>query len=393
MDRDTEAPDRTLARDVEAVRSVLGSLDADLVPLSVLGQSPMAVVLQARDKTLPRLVAVKVLSAEMTKSSRARARFMREAESAAKLSHRNIIQILRVGETDRGVPYLVMPFIEGTTLEDRIAAVGPFSALEAARTLLAVGSALASAHAAGIVHRDVKASNVLRDERTGNVVLMDFGVAGVLESGEGTIERLTKTGEILGYPEYATTEYTPGQRITDRTDIYGLGLLALTLINGHPVPGNDRVKIERELALARGRAPELVEHVERWLAAKPERRPTAEDVCRRLHEAMQPSPKGRLYSKLQKRRIPEVVAGSAAVGWVSLEVVDQLVNQDLLGALSYRVTLSTVIATVAAVWVAAWFHGEKGPQEIRRSEVAILALIAAGWLTAVTLLIVLDMRS
>lgn len=210
-------------------------LEAGLVVSRLIGRGATGAVYLAREPSLKRLVAVKVLDADLAKSPNARARFEREAQSAARISHPNVATVHRVGTTEDNRPYLVMQYVKGGTLADRMKALGPLPPDEVRALLAEAAAALAAAHAAGVIHRDVRPSNLLYEEKSGRTYLADFGVAGVLESGTDEIVRLTRTGELLGNVEYISPEQARGDEVDDRSDIYGLGMLGRALLFGHPL--------------------------------------------------------------------------------------------------------------------------------------------------------------
>ncbi|MFV0134142.1 serine/threonine-protein kinase [Streptomyces sp. HMX87] len=201
-----------------------------------LGSGGMGVVWRATDQLLGRQVAVKALPLDVplsplrdprsaAEARRRRDRTLREARAVARLSHPNIIVVHDVVEDD-GRPYIVMELIDGGSLADRIAAYGPVDAAEAARIGIALLGALRTAHAAGVLHRDVKPSNVLV-AGDGRVVLTDFGVAQV----EGTTT-LTETGSFVGSPEYTAPERMAGTGTGPESDLWSLGALLCAALSG-----------------------------------------------------------------------------------------------------------------------------------------------------------------
>jgi eukaryotic-like serine/threonine-protein kinase len=187
----------------------------------------MGEILLAKDTVLGREVAIKVLDERFARDGQIRARFKREALTAAKLSgHPNIVTIFDVGEAD-GQPFIVMEYIGGGTIADR-AREGPVEAEEALAWLGQAASALDEAHAAGIVHRDVKPANLLLDER-GNVHVADFGIARVADESTAG---MTAAGTILGTAGYLSPEQAQGQPAGPASDVYALGIVAYELLTG-----------------------------------------------------------------------------------------------------------------------------------------------------------------
>ena len=188
----------------------------------------MGTVWEARDETLERPMAVKVLNEGLADDPRFAERFRREARSAAGLSHPNIAGVFDYGEDD-GRPYIVMELIDGEDLAERLARVGQLDPQQAATIGAEVATALAHAHGAGIVHRDVKPANVMLT-REGEVKVTDFGIAAPLEGSTG----LTMTGSVMGTSRYISPEQAAGERATPASDVYSLGVVLYETLAGAP---------------------------------------------------------------------------------------------------------------------------------------------------------------
>ncbi|HEY0930587.1 MAG TPA: serine/threonine-protein kinase [Gemmatimonas sp.] len=196
----------------------------------LLGQGGMGAVFRAHDEALDRPVAIKVVSPDMAASAELRQRFVMESRTVARLRHPNIVAVYAAGESD-GLLYFVMEFVPGESLRDRLTREGKISEADAVPILRDMGLALDYAHAAGVVHRDVKPENVLLDRETGRAMLTDFGVARALQSNV----QLTGAGFVLGSPRYMSPEQAGGeQNIDGRSDLYSLGLIAVEMITGTP---------------------------------------------------------------------------------------------------------------------------------------------------------------
>ena len=182
--------------------------------LEVLGQGGMGVVLKARDPALDRTVAIKVLTPALAHAATARRRFAREARAAAAVGHEHIVAIHAVDEF-RGLPYLVMQYIPGRSLQERLDASGPLEVKEILRIGTQAARALAAAHAQGVVHRDIKPANILLENCVERVKLTDFGLARAIDDAS-----LTQSGVIAGTPQYMAPEQARGEPVDARADLF-----------------------------------------------------------------------------------------------------------------------------------------------------------------------------
>jgi serine/threonine-protein kinase len=209
-------------------RSLIGAVLSGRYRLeSKLGSGGMSTVYLARDETLERWIAVKVMHREISDQPDQIERFRREARAVAQLSHPNVVAVIDAGE-DGGYPYIVFEYVQGETLKQRIDRLGRLPVDEAAAYGIEIGRGLAAAHGRRLVHRDVKPQNVLIDPE-GRAKVTDFGIARSLES-----DGLTKTGRVLGTTDYVSPEQAMGQEVDDRTDIYSLGVLLYEMLTGEP---------------------------------------------------------------------------------------------------------------------------------------------------------------
>ena len=192
-----------------------------------LGRGGMGIVYLARDVQLDRDVAIKVLPTQMARTAESRERFVREARTAAGLSHPNIVPIHRVGEAG-GFVFFVMSYVEGETLGERLRARGPLPPADTMRIMREVAWALAYAHGRGIVHRDVKPDNILLEAGTGRALVTDFGIAHV-----GAQDRpITDPGKIMGTAHFMSPEQAASGPVDGRSDIYGLGVVGYLAVSG-----------------------------------------------------------------------------------------------------------------------------------------------------------------
>ena len=192
-----------------------------------LGRGGMGIVYLARDVPLDRVVAIKVLPSHLAHSAASRERFVREARTAAALSHPHIVPIHRVGEAG-GFVFFVMSYVEGETLGERLRTRGPLPPAEAARVLREVAWALAYAHGRGIVHRDIKPDNVLLEAGTGRALVTDFGIAW----GGDSAGPATDPGKVTGTAHFMSPEQAANGPLDGRSDIYALGVVGYLAVSG-----------------------------------------------------------------------------------------------------------------------------------------------------------------
>jgi eukaryotic-like serine/threonine-protein kinase len=190
-----------------------------------LGSGGMSTVYLARDETLDRPVAVKVMHREMSEQEDQLQRFRQEARAVAKLTHPNVVSVIDAGE-DGGHPYIVFEYVKGETLKQRIGRVGALDTQEAIAYAIEVARGLSVAHARNMVHRDIKPQNVLIDEE-GRAKLTDFGISRQLEQ-----DGVTATGRVLGTTDYVAPEQAMGKGVDPRSDIYSLGVVLYEMLIG-----------------------------------------------------------------------------------------------------------------------------------------------------------------
>jgi serine/threonine protein kinase len=197
----------------------------------------MSTVYRAMDETLERQVAVKLMNREVASDSDQLERFRREARAVAQLSHPHVVGVIDAGEDD-GRPYIVLEYVEGETLKDRIRRLGRLPITEAVAYAIEIARALGAAHARHIVHRDVKPQNVLIDHE-GSAKVTDFGIARTLEE-----EGLTADGRVLGTTDYVSPEQALGQDVTGQSDFYSLGVVLYEMLTGEvPFTGESQVAV------------------------------------------------------------------------------------------------------------------------------------------------------
>jgi serine/threonine protein kinase len=231
------AADQLATDDVNEVDLVRQELREEYDVLEELGRGGMAIVFRARERQLEREVAIKVLPFSLAFDREFVERFQREARTAARLEHPNIIPIYRVGRSGR-VIYFIMKFLRGKPLTSELAARGTLPPAEIRRILSEVARALAYAHKHDIVHRDIKPDNIMFDDH-GQAVVTDFGIAKAASGG-----KLTGTGMSIGTPHYMSPEQAKAQALDGRSDIYSLGVVAYQcLVGSVPFDGEDSFSI------------------------------------------------------------------------------------------------------------------------------------------------------
>jgi len=218
---------------------LVGSIIADRYHvLKKLGEGGMGTVYLAEHVKMGRKSAVKVMNPGMVNDADAISRFNREAANASKISHTNVASVYDFGETPDGLIYLAMEFVEGPALTKVIEEAGSLPPIRAADIARQAAEALAVAHDMGIVHRDLKPDNImLAKNRDGSdcVKVVDFGIA---KAANNEAQKVTRTGLVVGTPEYMSPEQLAGDKLDGRSDIYSLGLVAFAMMTGKlPFPG------------------------------------------------------------------------------------------------------------------------------------------------------------
>ncbi len=262
--------------------------------LRLLGQGGMGSVFLARDPALRRLVVVKVLSPSVANDPVARARFAREAETAASVAHPNVVHVYQVGTLDRSATtYFTMQFVDGMTLEQAYPPDTPVPEPVAKRIMGEIASALAAAHARELIHRDIKPANVMIDRESGRALVLDFGISAAKRpDGVPGDARATVEGMVVGTPAYLSPEQAAGEPSIDRSDIYSLGVVMFELVTGRaPFLGTTPMAlvaahlrdIPRPVAMIRPELdPQFAGLIDQCLRKEAAARPTAESIARYL---------------------------------------------------------------------------------------------------------------
>ncbi len=400
-----------MPKDERAIAARLASLKAELAPdlevIRLLGTGRMSEVYLARQASLDRLVAVKILSSQIARNESARARFDREAKAAAALQTPHAVSVYRFGRSEDGIPYLVMQYVSGGTLEDKLEAEGPLEESEARTVLANTAEALSAAHDLHFVHRDVRAGNVLCEREGSRALLSDFGLAGVRLENQDADARITRTGEIVGTPGYLSPEQLKGEPATEATDVFALGLMGFELLTGQgPFTGaTQRETIIRSLreppipleSLRPGVDPKLADLLERCLAKEPGKRPSAAFVAKALRDEGEAKGGGvggtettgelTVVEALLKRRLPQTVVATFAIGLALLYFVATVA--DVFHHPAFQAALATFVASLIGSGIIAWFHGEKGPQRVTALEVVLLTFLGLVWIALVVTIFLL----
>src|SRR5690554_2524213 len=210
-----------------------------------LGEGGMGAVYLARQNIIDQTVALKVLHPNAAESDEIVQRFYREAKVISMLSHPNIVRVFIFGRSEDNLLYLVMEFVKGVELRDRLDEVGTLDELSAIKIMKQACSALAEAHDLGIIHRDLKPDNILLTEFRGEqnfVKILDFGIAKLNDPGGAPQQQLTQAGIVYGTPQYVSPEQAQAKPLDRRTDIYSLGCILFELITGR-TPFQDKTPI------------------------------------------------------------------------------------------------------------------------------------------------------
>src|SRR6266542_1285100 len=321
-----DQPDR-LFLDFQAALAGRYSLEREL------GRGGMGVVYLAREVRLDRPVAIKLLPPSQAGEARLRERFLREARTAAKLSHPHIIPIFTVDEVDQFV-FFAMAYVDGETLTERVRRRGPLASSEAARVLREVAWALAYAHSQGLVHRDVKADNIMLETATGRALVADFGIAGLVRGAAGL-----SGGEVIGTPEFMSPEQALGEQVDARSDLYALGVVGYFGLSGKlPFEATKATEVLAKqvteapppLAGVAGVPRRLAQMIDRCLAKDPADRPqTGAELAGQLGLALE-----------QRRELP-----------VGLRVfVKRNARLGGVGGLLYVLSIPFMMAFVVSLW-------------------------------------------
>lgn len=331
-----------------------------------IGEGAMAHVALAHDPSIGRAVAIKTLKPEYREEAEIARRFLDESRAAGRLSHANIVTIYDVGEAD-GVPYIAMEYVEGRPLDQMLASDGRMDMERALRLGAQIASALAYAHAHGVVHRDIKPSNILVCAQGQTAKLLDFGIARVDGRDQQQAERdaqRTQLGQVMGTPRYMSPEQALGLAVDARSDLFSLGSLLYEMLSGKPAfPGTGVATLAIQITQDQPTAIDtLVAHcpdgvaalLASLLAKKPDERfPDASAAHRALLreiEALSSEPEGRRRALALSVRMPLLFAGTAALalaGGSALVLARQNVTMEQMAAHASQSTAHFVARNAA----------------------------------------------
>ncbi len=341
---------------------------AEIDILEVIGRGGMGIVLKGFQPELKRMVAVKVLAPHLAASGAARQRFAREAQAAAAILHPNVMPIFTVRSTGK-LPFLVMPYVDCESLEERIARTGPLALTDILRIGTQTARGLAAAHAQGLVHRDVKPANILLEKGVDRVMLTDFGLARAVDDAS-----LTRTGLIAGTPQFMSPEQAAGEPIDARSDLFSLGSVLYMMATGRrPFRAETTLGILRRIAETEPRPmcdvnPEIpawfAAIVEKLHAKSPQARfPSADEVAQLLE--------GCLAHVQQPTVVPLPSAAVALAKSISKQPSIERIWQRIslaaksigLSRRAYAVAIAVVIGLAAIALVALRPHWTAHDQE------------------------------
>jgi serine/threonine protein kinase len=383
--------------DDQRIAALQAALGSDFHIRRRLGRGSTSTVYEAQELALGRSVAIKVMHPFLVDDEAALKRFEREAKAVAALSHPHVARVYRLGRLPDETPYLVMRLVRGRTMEDRLAAQGALLPELAIPVLKDVVSALAAAHAIGIVHRDVRPANVLWDEENEKALLVDFGISALFTWIEPELASLTQTGSFTGDPRYLSPEQIRNDEVTVLADIYAFGVMAYELLTGEgpygACTGAELIEahLDREprdlMQIRDDVEPNIANVLRRCLNKEPKHRPAASDVSRALDGVWQMWPLdgsggGVGASNAKKRVVQAVTTGFVASGFIVGGVATLREQYESIPTWAFTESLATGVAIILASVVIGLFPAAEGRQRVPVVEYAALSVIVVAWLIA-----------
>ena len=292
----------------------------------ILGEGGMGVVYLAWDANLHRSVALKVMKRSIAENESSRQRFILEARATAAIDHDHIVTIYQVGDHN-GVPYLVMKYLEGQTLEDLIRKHKIIQPLEAVRISRQIAEGLDAAHRCNLIHRDIKPSNIWLETIRSRVKILDFGLARISDSADPNI---TQTGVILGTPAYMSPEQAAGLNLDGRSDLFSLGTVLYRMVTGKPpFRGSNNLAILRSLSIDQPVPPNehnpqipprLSNLILKLLEKEPDARPSSAMLVAQLLETIEQD----LASGSQDSFRADSFLGNSATRFEAISTLDEI---------------------------------------------------------------------
>lgn len=349
-------------------------LQPDFEILRTLGIGVTSVVYLAREASLRRLVAIKVLRKDVFSDASTMRRFVRESQTAARVRHVNVISIYRVGELADGVPYIVMEYVDGRTVRAIVATAGRLPMYEAHAVLAATASALIAVHEAGVVHRAVHAGNIYIENKTARPVLGNFSIAAPLDLGSTGAARLTQVGVRLGDLRYLSPEQLRDERPTKCSDVYAFGVFAYEVLAGRgPYDGTTDPELliahvsGTPVTLSSLRADmdvDLARLLEKCLAKEPSRRPRLADLVAALAGRNLPvrlaaenhGLLGDFLAELRRRHVYKVLVAYGAVAAAIFGTAQVVFDAFELSRQSYQIVVVSTLAGFPVAMVLSWLY-------------------------------------
>ncbi len=348
----------------------------------------MGAVYLARDVHLERPVALKVLPPEFAVRPALRDRFLRETRTAASFSHPNVVPVYAVEDRDDLLAY-AMAYVEGESLAERVKRAGPLSVRETVRLLQDVGYALAYAHGRGVVHRDIKPDNIMIERATGRALVMDFGIARVIEASLDGGEGLTRMGEVVGTPEYMSPEQAAADHVDGRSDLYSLGLTVYFALTGTVAMRGESVgKVLAKqltepvpaLRTVRGDLPaSLAEAIDRCVAKEPDARfQTAEALVEAIDATQLSAPEVPLVVRLFTQELSAVSMVVALSAMFCAVLVWELADYDY-SAIDLFIPVFLIFTIVFTRFLQTVSEARRlalagfGPADVQRGLIAVMS--------------------
>lgn len=400
-------PERETAPGRKVAESEFPNLGERYEVLQRIGTGGMGAVYKVRDKSIDAIVAIKVLQQALVQDAAALKRFQQEAESASQLNHPNLVSVFGHGTTDDGAPYIVMDYLDGKSLADILMDAKVLESPRALKLFSDIAEALSYAHKNGVIHRDVKPTNIIVTnigETSESAHIVDFGIAKVMPTANRETHDLTQTGEIFGSPNYMSPEQCLGFMLDNRSDLYSFGCLMYEVLTGAPpFDGANPIQVivkhmneqppEFPKAVRTDKAIDKLENVVlRCLdKEKTERYQSADDLLQDLQAVSQgktvtkyarvaaPKP---MFTKRQTIGALVVFTGLTIYGTITAMVFNNEIGQRVIGLLISAVCLAGVYVFYSSA-LETFKKRLKGLTENSAWQIAFLIFLGTGSLTAI----------